>query len=200
MKRTLLFNLTTAILFISCSTVKLSTEITCKQLGCPPGTKLIADNLYYDQDDVRNLDYLEFLHWTKIIYGANSNEYRTILPDTNQWKKISGKSTSLDTFYLKHPAYREFPVLGVSSKQAVKFSKWRSDRVMEYTLIKYGILNYKPVIPKDSIFTIEKYFAGQYYNVKPNPNILFYPEYGTLDSISNTNTGFRNICTYKKWK
>jgi len=200
MKKTILINLVTLLLLLSCTTSKLTTEITIQKLGDPPGTKIIADNLYYDERNIDNISYLEFLYWMNSKYGKNSNEYKSVLPDSNQWRKLNINYASLDSSYFRHPKFKNFPVLGVSAKQARQYSKWRSDRVMEYTLIKYGIIKMKPNAPKDSVFTIEKYFAGQYYNVKPSPYLLYYPEYLLLDSTANTTAGFRNICTYKKWK
>ena len=41
--------------------------------------------------------------------------------------------------YLRHPAYAEYPVVGVSWIQAVEFSNWRTDRVNELILEKEGI-------------------------------------------------------------
>src|SRR5690606_25586361 len=40
--------------------------------------------------------------------------------------------------YLRHPAFSDYPVVGVSWIQAVEFSKWRTDRVNEYQLEKEG--------------------------------------------------------------
>ena len=192
--------MTVLMLFISCTTVKLTSEITADNLGNPPGTIKIAADLYLDQSEVRNMDYLEFLYWTKNIYGINSLEYKSIIPDAGIWKKINSNYASLDSNYLTHPDYSHFPVLGVSNQQARQFTKWRSDRVMEFTLIKYGVLDWNTKTTPGSEFTIEKYFTGMYKQIKPNPHLLIYPEYKLLDPEENTTTGFKNICTYKKWK
>lgn len=40
--------------------------------------------------------------------------------------------------YLRHPAYADYPVVGVSWIQAVEFSKWRTDRVNEHILETEG--------------------------------------------------------------
>lgn len=198
-KKALLIS-TTFIFLMSCATSKLTTEIDIKKLGNPPGTLKIADNLYFDQAEVRNIDYLEFLNWTKVVYGIDSYEYKTIFPDTNFWSQLNRNYISLDTNYLTNPEFRKCCVLGVSTQQAQKYSRWRSDRVMEFILIKYGILEHKYLKKGDSTFTIEKYFTGKCDNIKPGSNVLYYPEYKLLDSLENTKTGFKNYCTYKKWK
>lgn len=200
MKTKIPFAFAFVLLIISCVTVKPTSLVNTQELGNPPGTKKIADDLYMDQEEIRNLDYLEFLHWNQSVYGMNSEEYKTLLPDPAQWSKVNNKYVSLDTSYSKHSEYRLFPVLGVSNKQARLFSQWRSDRVMEFILIRYKVLKYRATVSKDSIFTIEKYFKGDYCNVKPNPYLRFYPQYTLLDPGKNTTTGFRNICTFKKWE
>src|SRR5690625_7208825 len=40
--------------------------------------------------------------------------------------------------YLRHPAYAEYPVVGVSWIQAMEYSKWRTDRVNEIMLEREG--------------------------------------------------------------
>lgn len=185
MTKTIILTILTLLAF-ACKTTKLSTVLTIHNAPTPPGTIKIADNKYFDKTEITNISYLEFLFWTKNIFGINSNEYTSILPDTNVWSMLNIGYASLDTFYLRHPAYQDFPVVGVSYEQAREYTKWRSDRVMEYLLIKKDIIPYIPNPPKDSVFTIEKYFAGQYYGVQPNKQLLIYPYYSLPDSITYT--------------
>lgn len=95
----------------------------------PPGTVWLKDSLFIDQTEIRNLDYLEYLHW---LNKNDPEKYASAVPDTNVW--IKGKETNEPYvhYYLTHPAYRNFPVVGVSYEQAIDFCKWRSDRVMEF--------------------------------------------------------------------
>ena len=189
------------IAFLLLSVTKKFSEITIQKMSNPPGTLKVAENLYLDKTDICNVHYREFLYWMKNVYGINSTEYKAVLPDTTKWSSLKDTYASLDKSYLRQPSYNFFPVIGVSNKQALQYSKWRSDRVMEMTLIEHRIIKAKSSpIPKDSVFTIEKYFNGQYYNIKPSPNLLFYPDYRLLDSTINTSNGFRNVCTYKKWE
>ncbi|MBI5541304.1 MAG: SUMF1/EgtB/PvdO family nonheme iron enzyme [Bacteroidia bacterium] len=185
---------------ISCSTTKLTSEISIEKLGNPPGTEQITENVYLDKNNISNVSYREFLYWINRIYGGNSQEYISVVPDTTLLNKSNNINSVLGDNYFRHPKFQDSPVMGVSINQAKQYSKWRSDRVMEWTLVKYGIIKMNNNAPKDSIFTIEKYFSGKYYNIKPSPYLLYYPEYQLIDSTISTVTGFRNICTYKKWK
>lgn len=42
--------------------------------------------------------------------------------------------------YLRHPAYAEYPVVGVNWIQATQFAEWRTDRVNEIMLEREGYL------------------------------------------------------------
>lgn len=143
----------------------------------PPGTLYLTDSVFLDQTEVTNRMYLQFLSWTSAIYGKKSEEYKRILPDVSVWKDLGKGYKELSKTYLRHPKYGSYPVVGVSYEQAKAFCKWRSDRVLEKILID------KALIPdrrynkkKDSIFTVEKYFSGTYYGIKPNKDIP-YPKY-----------------------
>ncbi len=168
----------------SCKTSKSEYEIILKtnDLERPPGCSKISSNLYLDETEVSNFSYLEFLYWQYKVYPK---KYREFLPDSLSWNEEDTINSPLVEFYMRHPAYRDYPVVGVSYDQAKAFSKWRSDRVMEFLLIREGVI--KHLIPpqnEDSIFTIEKYFTGKYLGVKPHPILKWYPEYSLPDSTT----------------
>ncbi len=98
----------------------------------PPGCVWLHDNIFMDETEVRNLDYLEFLYWT----GREEPEkYNNLLPDTLCWGN-SERGKLLCYYYLRHPTFRNYPVVGVSYEQAVAFCKWRSDRVNQFLYIR----------------------------------------------------------------
>ncbi len=160
----------------------------------PPGTVKVGINLYYDIAEIDNLSWLEYMYWTKRVYGSNSTKYKTTYPDTLVWLEtfpclndIKGLFTfRKDTFktwvsypleYMRHPAYRNYPLVGITQKQAEDYSKWRSDRVFEFLLIKYGKIKINPGQDSATCFTSEKYFAGLYLNYKPDTIFKYYPCY-----------------------
>ena len=157
-----------------------------KPLQIPPGTLKLSNNLFIDDGEISNFSYLEFMYWVERIYGKNSEEYISILPDTKVWNDLINIKLCciMSDYYLHHPIFKERPVVGVTYEQALKFCKWRSDRVMEYILIKYKILDHNPKPHKDSTFSIESYFTEKYKNIKPNPYIRFYPVYSLPDSLT----------------
>ena len=55
------------------------------------------------------------------------------------WRNRLGYNEVMTNNYLRHPAYADYPVVGVSWVQAVEFSNWRTDRVNELILEEEGI-------------------------------------------------------------
>ena len=107
-------------------------------------TQQHVQSFYLDETEVTNLMYLEYLEWTKAIYSPNDEKYKYIytgaLPDTLVWRNRLGFNEVMTNNYLRHPAYRNYPVVGVSWIQAVEFSEWRTQRVAERSLINQGII------------------------------------------------------------
>lgn len=173
--------LLTSLLIIACATSRLRKDVKIENLPAPPGTIELAPNAYFDMTETTNFGWLEYMYWTGRVYGKDSRQYRSILPDTTVWTKLDGKYQGQEDFYLRHYAYRDFPVVGISYEQALAFCKWRSDRVMEYMLIKRGVIDWRVDAPADSVFTIERYFNGHYYGIQPNPHFMYYPHYSLPD-------------------
>lgn len=106
-------------------------------------TQQHVQSFYMDETEVTNLMYLEYLDWLKKVFPPSDENYRRIydgaVPDTLVWRNRLGYNEVMTNNYLRHPAYAEYPVVGVSWIQAVEFSNWRSDRVNEMLLEKEGI-------------------------------------------------------------
>ena len=105
-------------------------------------TQQHVQSFYMDETEVTNLMYLEYLDYLKRVYPPSEARYRNIyigaLPDTLVWRNRLGNMETMTDNYLRHPAYANYPVVGVSWIQAVEFSKWRTDRVNELMLEKEG--------------------------------------------------------------
>jgi len=95
-------------------------------------------SFYMDETEVTNLMYLEYLDWLRAVFPQDELRYRQIyqgaLPDTLVWRNALGYVEELTTNYLRHPAYAEYPVVGVNWLQAVQFAEWRTNRVNEFLL------------------------------------------------------------------
>jgi len=103
-----------------------------------------VQSFYMDETEVTNVMYLEYLDYLKAVYPPENpmyaNIYKGALPDTLVWRNRLGYNETMTNNYLRHPAYAEYPVVGVNWVQAVQFSEWRTDRVNEAMLEREGYL------------------------------------------------------------
>ena len=172
----LLFCLFILILAVSCSSSK---RLTSKNLiqKSPPGTALFEGNLLLDETELTNLSWGEYLFWLNHNYGSNSSEYLSSLPDTNVWLNLDSCYHEMNWLYLRHPAYSDHPVVGVSKEEAKKYSKWRSDRVMEIILVRDERIIYQHKREIEDLFTIEKYYTDSLEYIIEDEKLEYYPEY-----------------------
>jgi gliding motility-associated lipoprotein GldJ len=136
-------------------------------------------SFYMDETEVTNLMYLEYLEWLKKVYPPTEENYKNIYegasPDTLVWRNRLGYNETMTNNYLRHPAYANYPVVGVNWVQAVEFSKWRTDRVNEAVLEKNGYLkkNAKSLdVSAESTFNTETYLAAPTMTYGGNEEIL----------------------------
>lgn len=126
-------------------------------------------SFYIDETEVTNLMYMEYLDWLETVFPLSELRYRQIyegaLPDTLVWRNTLGYMEELTTNYLRHPAYAEYPVVGINWLQAVQFSEWRTNRVNEFILeresfvqknVRYGEKD-GGVVNANSTFNTEAY-------------------------------------------
>jgi formylglycine-generating enzyme len=125
--------------------------------------RVTVSSFYMDETEVRNLDYVEYLYWINRVYRETYPEvYTNALPDTLVWRDPLAYNEPYVTNYLRHPAYRDYPVVGVSWVQASDYAAWRTDRVNEMILVRRGILEWNPDQRNENTFNTEAYLAGQY--------------------------------------
>lgn len=117
----------------------------------PPGTVWVRDSLYIDANEVRNVDYREYLFSLNKSKKKNSTEYKNAMLDTLVWRTPEAYNEPYVELYLRHPAYKEYPIVGVSHKQAIDFCNWRTDRVNESIYKKINKLNILIEINADTI-------------------------------------------------
>ena len=105
-------------------------------------TQQHVQSFYMDETEVTNIMYMEYLDWLKNVFPPSEEKYRNIysgaVPDTLVWRNRLGFNETMVNNYLRHPAYSNYPVVGVNWIQATEFSKWRTNRVNELQLEKEG--------------------------------------------------------------
>ena len=135
--------------------------------------RVTVASFYMDETEVSNVDWLEYLHWIKRNFPNDPEYYYNALPDTLVWRRPLSYNEPYVTNYLRHPAFQDYPVVGVTWEQANEYCAWRTDRVNEDILRKKGALaSYKgnrgpaagaTTAKTDSLpFNTDIYLNGQY--------------------------------------
>ena len=125
--------------------------------------KVTVSSFYMDETEISNLAYREYLFWTTRVFNANFPQVlEKALPDTLVWREKLAFNEPYVDYYLRHPAYADYPVVGINWLQANDYCSWRTDRVNEYILIREGILEHNPTPTEADYFNTDQYLAGKW--------------------------------------
>ena len=131
-----------------------------------------VQSFFMDETEVTNKMYSEYLYWVKTVFPPTEENYKHIyngaIPDTLVWRNRLGYNETMTNNYLRHPAYADYPVVGVNWIQATEFSKWRTDRVNENILEREGYLKKDNKIKLGTDVTAEKSFSTESYINTPS--------------------------------
>ncbi|MDB5009779.1 MAG: gliding motility lipoprotein GldJ [Mucilaginibacter sp.] len=134
--------------------------------------KTIA-SFYMDETEVSNQDWLDYLHWIK-THIPDYEAYYNALPDTLVWRSPLSYNEPYVDSYLRHPAFQDYPVVGVSWDQAQDYCQFRTDATNEFILMQKGLLANAGDKPKGAKgaapaaagpkqpFNTDMYLNGQY--------------------------------------
>jgi gliding motility-associated lipoprotein GldJ len=116
-----------------------------------------VQSFYMDETEVTNGMYLEMLEYIKAVFPPEDEEYRNIyngaVPDTLVWRNRLGYNEEMTKNYLRHPAYQNYPVVGVTWIQSVEFANWRTERVNQLILQEQGYTGKNSLSTRDAAKT-----------------------------------------------
>lgn len=151
--------------------------------------RVTVHSFYMDEAEVTNLHYREYLYWISRVWATDYPEvYAKALPDTLVWRSKLAYNEPYVDYYLRHPAYNEYPVVGISWLQANDYCAWRTDRVNEQIMIREGIIGMNNSQNGEDNFNTEAYLAGQYTPLAPKKS----GQSGVPD-LNPTGGGIRNV-------
>jgi gliding motility-associated lipoprotein GldJ len=143
---------------------------------------------YMDECEISNIDYLEYLNWLKRVFVDGDNPYKGVyeraLPDENCWRTPGSHMEDLVNYYFRNPAFRYYPVVGVSWIQATEYAQWRTDRVNEKILADLKYIDWNPDPTPEGHFTTDAYLNYETYEAQNSDRRMRY--------ISNPNE-YRNV-------
>lgn len=165
--------------------------------------RVSVSSFYMDQFEVTNAAWKEYMWWLSLVFKNTPSIINEAKPDTMVWARALSHNDKMINNYLRHPAYNDYPVVGVSWEQAQQYCLWRTDRVNEALLIDQGIIeatDYMAVKAMETqaevlntIFSTRKYLTATSYKpvtgAKPLLNVygeekkvtaadgILFPEY-----------------------
>ncbi len=133
-----------------------------------PRRTVTVATFYMDETEVRNIDYREYIYWLERVFGEVYPDYvKAAAPDQLVWREELSYNEPYVQTYFEHPAYNDYPVVGVNWDQANEYCKWRTDRVNEMKLVDQGYLELDLNSTGEDHFNTESYLLGQYEGITP---------------------------------
>ncbi len=125
MKYTILIALllTTTVSFSKTAKKEATPTFTAKQFD--KQIAKIGDKQYAGIAEVSNQEYLLFLAALK---QKNEAVYQQALPDTQAWNREGSSNAAYIQYYLRHPAYANYPVVNVTKQQAESYCAWLTEQ------------------------------------------------------------------------
>ena len=88
------------------------------------GSKEIIEipSFFISRYEVSNLEYLQYLD--DLIDQGDSSAWEKALPDTTVWLEGISYNGPYVEYYFRHPAYANYPVVGITYQQAADYCLW----------------------------------------------------------------------------
>ncbi|RYY33453.1 MAG: gliding motility lipoprotein GldJ [Sphingobacteriaceae bacterium] len=102
--------------------------------------RVTVPSFYMDETEVSNQDWLDYLHWINITFPEDRELYYNATPDSLVWRRPLSYNEPYVYNYLRHPAFQDYPVVGITWEQAQDYCVWRTDRTNENILREKGYL------------------------------------------------------------
>ncbi len=150
--------------------------------------RITVSSFYMDQYETRNVDWREYTHWLNLVFGQTAPALvEKAQPNKETWREELAYNEPYLEFYFTHPAYDQYPVVGITWEQAMDYCSWRTDRVNELALIRSGAIlppDFRALegeidydfIASEFVFNTQKYLLQSTYQpaAGPNPKLDLY--------------------------
>lgn len=110
---------------------------------------VMVDSFYISKYEVSNGQYLDFLFE---ISETDTNLYKKMLPDTLVWREKYVNNDPFVDYYLRHPHFRNYPVVGVSYEQAEAYCLWLTKKYLAEPKRKYKNVVFKLPTSEEWVF------------------------------------------------
>lgn len=86
--------------------------------------EIYKDSLFILKTEVTNIEYLNFVEYIKTKQSKITID--SVMPNSNLWIDIKNKQKAYEDYYFKHPAYKNYPVVNITKRQAELFCEWKT--------------------------------------------------------------------------
>jgi len=144
--------------------------------------RITVSSFYMDEYEIRNIDWREYTNWMRVVFGKTAPKLvDKTQPDVKVWREELAYNEPYLENYFSHPAFDQYPVVGVTWEQAMDYCTWRTDRVNELALINAGIISPPDFttlekqtnhdsIANTFVFNTQKYLKQAIYQPKVGKN------------------------------
>jgi sulfatase modifying factor 1 len=102
--------------------------------------RVTIGSFYMDETEVSNQDWLDYLHFISITYRGDRELYYNAVPDTLVWRRPLSYNEPYVDNYMRHPAFQDYPVVGVTWEQIQDYCTFRTNQTNENILREQGRL------------------------------------------------------------
>ena len=81
--------------------------------------RVTLDSYFIDETEVTNQQYRDYIFWLSKVFVSMPNVYRNALPDTLVWRQPLAYNEPYVETYFRHPAFNNYPVVGVTDRKSV---------------------------------------------------------------------------------
>jgi gliding motility-associated lipoprotein GldJ len=141
-------------------------------------TKVTVSSFYIDEYEISNIDYLEYLNWLRVVFVSDKDKglqgvYDRAVPDDKTWRTQLGFMEDQVEYYFRYPAFRYYPVVGVSWIQATQYAEWRTDRVNEKILADLKYIEWNQTPSPEGHFTTDAYLNYDSYEAQSDRRLQY---------------------------
>jgi gliding motility-associated lipoprotein GldJ len=174
-----------AVVFSACNTQTAPKGKTVDYFQTPPPDMVFVPgngsvpSFYMGVTEESNLNYNLYLKWLETVYGKYAPIHEWAMPgDTLINDTVTTYNDPLYTQYHTHPAYANYPVVGVNWLQAMEYLQWKGDRLNEIILVENKLYTFNKMEHNQlDAFNTEAYLTGYWWGYalndvkKPGPDL-----------------------------
>jgi len=176
--------------------------------------RITVSSFYMDEYEIRNIDWREYTNWMKLVFGKSAPKLvEKSQPDFKIWREELAYNEPYLENYFTHPAFDQYPIVGVTWEQAMNYCTWRTDRVNEKALIDAGIIlppNFSKLekeedleaISNNFVFNTQKYLLQPTYQpaIGKNPKKDLYGKNRKVDMTDGILFSEFRLPTEAEWE